>query len=89
MKHGIIAQSTLSSDTDITRAQQLLNRIKTEYPQMKDELVLELKNGISANDEDISAESIIRVEVIFDQLTAGNEKILESIEENFVPTPKK
>lgn len=56
---------------------------------MKDELVLELKNGISANDEDISAKSIIRVEVIFDQLTAGNEKILESIEENFVPTPKK
>lgn len=86
LKHGFIAQSTPISDTDIKHAQQLLSQIKTEYPQIKEELALALQNGITDNNRHISAESVIRIEIIFDQLAAGNEKILESIEENFMPT---
>lgn len=89
LNHGIIVRTTPLSDINITHAQLLLNQLKAEHSQLTDDLFLKLKNGIHSSNKIISAEYTIRVEIILDQLTAGNEKILESIEEYYMPFPSK
>lgn len=80
---GLLVQTQPVSDDDKKQSLHIIRRIELKYPYLPSELIETLKNMIKAADHDLAVEGVLRTEIIYEQLLLGNEKIIDSIEENY------
>lgn len=80
---GLLVQTLPVSDDDKRQSLHILKRMELNYPHLSSEFMESLKGMIKARDHELSVEGVLRTEIIYEQLMLGNEKIVDSIEQNY------